>query len=139
MKAVNITIRTRQMLDGETLEFKQESPGMLEESDHGFLLHYQEKDESGMTTDTSLLLCGTHASLKRTGAVKSEMRFQENTSYSFPYHTPYGTFSLTLATSYLRHTMTERGGKVMIRYTLSAQEQLMGEYTLKLHITEKDD
>jgi len=139
MKHVTITIRTRQMLQGEAMDFSQTLSGTLEQVENGILLRYGEKDENGLITDNEFLFCPDCAVLRRTGAVRSEMRFCPGTNAPSPYRTFYGTFDLTLHTDYLRHSLSEHGGKVMIRYTLSAQGQPMGEYTLKLHITEKDD
>ena len=139
MKQVTIVLRTRQTVDGETAEFSQHAAGTLEQTENGFLLRYAEQDENGLATDNAFLLTDTHGYLKRSGAVKSEMRFRPGADSVFPYHTFYGTFDFTLHTAYFRHTLSERGGKVMIRYTLSAQGQIVGDYTLKLHITEKDD
>jgi len=139
MKDVTVVIRTRQAVDGENNEFSQIASGTLEQTAEGFLLRYTEKDENGLATDNQFLFGGERAFLKRTGAVNSEMRFRVGANSVFPYRTFYGSFDLTLHTEYLRACFDEQGGKAMIRYTLSAHGQLMGEYTLKLHITEKDD
>lgn len=139
MKQVDIVLRTRQTMQGETSDLSQLACGTLEQTETGFLLRYTEKDENGLATDNAFLLTDTVGTLQRSGAVKSEMRFRPGCDSPFLYHTFYGTFDFTLHTEYFRHSLTENGGKVMIRYTLSAQGQSVGEYTLKLHITEKDD
>jgi len=139
MKQVNIVIHTRQTVDGDSTTLSQNAVGTLEQTPRGFLLRYRETDENKLSTDNTFLFAEDHALLKRTGAVNSEMRFRPGANSVFPYRTFYGSFDLTLYTEYLRFSPNGSGGKAMIRYTLSAQGQLMGDYTLKLHITEKDD
>lgn len=139
MKDVTVVIRTRQTVDGEMSEISQIASGTLEQTADGFLLRYTEKDENGLATDNQFLFGEDSALLRRSGSVRSEMQFLPGCDTASPYRTFYGTFDFLLRTDYYRHGITMQGGKAMIRYTLSAHGQRMGEYTLKLHITEKDD
>jgi len=139
MKQVDILLHTRQTAQGDAADFSQRLSGTLQKTEDGLLLRYTETDENGLTTDNSFLFGKDSALLRRTGAVGSEMRFLPGCDTIAPYHTFYGTFDFLLHTDYFRHTLCENGGKAMLRYTLSAQGSPVGEYTLKLHITEKDD
>ena len=62
------------------------------------------------------------------------MRFQPGTVHPARYQTPYGALELSVETDYLGWELSHSGGRVMIRYRLSAQGQSMGQFTLQLHV-----
>ena len=62
------------------------------------------------------------------------MCFQPGAVHPARYQTLYGALELSVETDYLGWELSHSGGRVMIRYRLSAQEQLLGAYTLQLRI-----
>lgn len=139
-RPVQVAIRSRQQLDGQDFLTQQEHSGILTATAHGWLLEYQEtSSDAPDTITTTLTLSGQEAVLTRSGSVRCQMRFAPGKTDTVCYETSLGSLDLHLATTYLGHTLSPTGGNIMVRYTLSAQGQPMGDYTLKLHIKEKDD
>ena len=137
---VTITVRSQQVLDGETSLVEQETSGTLSAAENGWVLWYAEPAEPGdAPVDNTLLLEENRATLTRSGAIRSRMPFVPGETHQISYQTLYGTLDFSVTTDYLGHTVTANGGKVMIRYEMSALGKTMGTYTLKLHIRKKDD
>lgn len=139
-RPVSVAIHSRQQLDGQDFLTQQKHAGTLTPTSSGWLLEYQEEnpDDSG-TIVTTLVINSQEAVLTRSGAVRCQMRFAPGQAHAVPYETSLGRLDFHLTTTYLGHALSPSGGNVMVRYTLSTQGQPMGDYTLKLHIKEKDD
>ena len=136
--SVTIAIRSRQRLDSQDFVTRQDLSGTLRQTDTGWLLTYREETSDG-AVDTRLTLEEAEGTLARTGAVHCRMAFVPGETGPAPYETALGRLDLQLSTTYFRHDLTHSGGSVLVRYTLSAQGQSLGNYTLQLHIKEKDD
>ena len=133
---VYIRIRTLQRRDGERDSLVQQVEGRLTQEDGGWLLTYAQ-EEQGLTTLTSLSLSGEKAVLRRSGAVGSQMVFQEGQAHSSLYETPYGSLPMSLHTQQLRWSMDETGGKLSLIYRLDLGGAHMGETRLELTVTKK--
>ena len=83
------------------------------------LLRYLEPAELGLAgVATELELCEGCAVIRRSGAVKSELRFEEGVPHTSLYETAHGSFTAELTTHALRARLGSRGGLVELRYTL---------------------
>ena len=109
---VLLSIRGEQYFDGvdpDATELMTE--GTMELSEEGLTLRYQESALTGMEgTVTTFELRGPRVTLTRSGAVNSQMIFEEGRQHTSLYETPFGELSVDIQTSRLRHNLTERGG-----------------------------
>ena len=126
---VIITLRSHQALDGETSRLEEQAEGTLAAAAEGWQLRYR---ESG--GETHLALREGEALLERGGAMALCLRFRPGRISSGRCKTPCGDLELSVETEYLRHALTPEGGRVMLRYRLSAQWQSMGHFALQLHV-----
>ena len=129
---VTITLRSRQVLDGEESRLEQQIAGTLLETEGGWQLRYRENTGAG--GESCLTVEEGSALLERGGTMAARMRFQPGSVHPARYQTPYGALALMVETTYLGHTLSREGGRVLIRYQLSAQGQELGAYTLQLHV-----
>ena len=94
--------------------------GCWERTAEGWLLSYDEPEATEMgAVRTELAIASAAACLTRTGAVRSELRFDPRSPHEAFYETPYGTFPTVLVTHSLRTRLGERGGLFEARYRLS--------------------
>ena len=104
----------------------------------GMELSYDETLLTGMAgTKTSLEIAGPRVTLKRSGMVSSHMVFEEGRQHTSLYDTPYGELSIDVQTSFLRHTLTERGGQMEIRYSISIEHATTGQNHFILKVKRK--
>lgn len=94
--------------------------GVMEQAGTDTLLVYDEPGPLGMPgVMTALRLSGSCAVLTRTGAVRSEFRFEEGAPHSSVYETAHGSFPAEVVTHALRTKLGAHGGLVDLRYTLT--------------------
>ena len=94
--------------------------GVWERAEDGWRLAYDEPAEHGLGgVATALALSERRAVLTRTGAVRSEFRFDPDAPHRSLYETPHGSFPAEVVTHALRAKLGERGGLFEARYTLT--------------------
>lgn len=112
--------------------------GTMEVTENGLLLTYQESELTGMEgTTTTFELNGSRVILTRTGSFNSQMIFEEGMPHTSLYETPFGELAMEIQTSRLRHNLTERGGILEIRYTISVAQTVTGRNSFKLRVIRK--
>ena len=94
--------------------------GVMESLDGGTRLVYEEPASLGLGgVTTALALTEGRAVLTRSGAVRSELRFEEGVPHSSLYETAHGSFPAEVVTHALRARLGAHGGLVDLRYTLT--------------------
>ena len=136
---VLMSIWTEQnMQDGEPDQIELLTDGLMELRPHGVKLSYDETVLTGMEgTKTSLEINGPRVILQRSGMVSSRMVFEEGRQYTSLYDTPYGELSVDVQTSFLRHSLTEHGGEMEIRYSISIEHASTGQNHFLLKVKRK--
>lgn len=109
--------------------------GVMELCPGGMALTYQESALTGMAgTTTTFEVKGPRVILRRTGSVTSQMVFEEGRQHTSLYETPFGELSIDIQTSYLRHTLTEAGGGMEIRYSISVEHVSTGKNRFRVQV-----
>lgn len=134
-RPVSVTLRTRQVLDGEETHLEQQTEGELIATEGGWQLCYREPSDGG---ETCLTIEEGLACLERRGKAATQMCFRPGDLYPAQYQTPYGTLELWVDTQYLGSSLAEDGGRVMIRYQLYGQGQTLGRFTLQVYVRAAD-
>jgi len=138
-KPVILSVKGEQYFDGvdpDATELMTE--GTLSVTPQGFLLSYQESELTGMEgTTTTFEIRGGQVLLTRSGKVNSQMVFEEGRQHTSLYETPFGELTVDIQTSRLRHSMTERGGLLEIRYSIAVEHTVTGKNTFKIRVREK--
>ena len=112
--------------------------GTLEVTEDGLVLSYEESELTGMEgTTTTFEVCGPRVTLTRSGAVNSQMVFEEGRQHTSLYETPFGELSVDIQTGRLRHNLTERGGIMEIQYSIAVEHTVTGRNCFKIRIKRK--
>ena len=125
--------------DGDPDSSQLISEGRMVIEDSGKIrLSYDETELSGMAgTTTRFTIDGDLVTLSRSGTVNAQMVFQKGFTHSTLYETPWGVISMGVLTSSLAHRIGERGGVMEIRYTLTAEHQVLSRNQCKIRVREK--
>lgn len=112
--------------------------GTMELTPAGFCLQYQESKLTGMEgTLTTFEVEDKRVILKRSGSVNSQMVFEEGRQHTSLYETPFGELSVDIQTSVLKHTLSERGGLLEIKYSIAVEHTTTGRNCFKIRVKRK--
>ena len=134
---VLLTIRAEQHyedMEPDSMELMTE--GTLVRTVEGWLvLSYQESELTGLEgTTTTFEIRGPQVILTRTGGVNSQMVFEEGRQHTSLYETPFGELAVDIQTSRLRHSLTDRGGLMDLRYSISVDHSVTGRNAFKIRV-----
>ena len=112
--------------------------GTLEVTEDGLVLSYEESEVTGMEgTTTTFEVCGPRVTLTRSGAVNSQMVFEEGRQHTSLYETPFGELSVDIQTGRLRHNLSESGGIMEIQYSIAVEHTVTGRNCFKIRVKRK--
>lgn len=107
----------------------------MELTEEGMDLSYEESALTGMEgTTTTFAVRGPQVILTRSGAVNSQMVFEEGRQHTSLYETPFGELSVDIQTSRLRHNLTDRGGLMEIKYSIAVEHSVTGRNCFKIRV-----
>lgn len=139
-KDVIISIRGMQAYDGgenDSIELKTE--GTLTREENGWTLSYAESELTGLEGTTTIIQVEEkRVSLQRTGAVSSQMVFEEKRQHLSLYNTPYGAMELSISTRHLCHDLSEAGGEIEVTYRIELDHTMAGENTFHITVRPRD-
>lgn len=134
---VLLTIRSEQHyedMEPDSIELMTEGTLTLT-GEGGMVLSYQESELTGLEgTTTAFEIRGAQVILTRTGSVNSQMVFEEGRQHTSLYETPFGELAVDIQTSRLRHSLTERGGLMDLRYSISVDHTVTGRNAFRIRI-----
>ena len=133
---VMLSIRGEQYFDDvdpDATELMTEGTMTLRGED--IYLSYQESELTGMEgTTTTFAVEGRRVTLLRSGAVNSQMVFEEGEQHTSLYETPFGELTVDIQTSKLLHNLTERGGVMEIKYSIAVEHTVTGRNCFKIRV-----
>ena len=143
-KDVILSVRGQQRLreteDNEAVQEPVElvTEGVLEQTENGWLLRYEESQLTGMEgTTTQFSLDGDTVTLTRRGSVCSHMTFRLGQQDRSVYETPFGAMTIETYTTRLQSTIGPQGGMLHIRYSIAVEHQITGENQFFIEVREK--
>ena len=123
-------------IDPDATELMTE--GIMEVTDDGIVLSYEESELTGMEgTTTTFEVKGPRVTLTRSGEVNSQMVFEEGRQHTSLYETPFGELSVDIQTSELKHNLSERGGLMEIKYSIAVEHTVTGRNCFKIRVRRK--
>lgn len=136
---VLLSIRGEQYFDGiDPDETELMTEGTMVLTEDGMVLSYEESELTGMEgTTTTFEIKGPQVTLTRSGAVNSQMVFEEGRQHTSLYETPFGELSVDIQTSELKHNLTERGGLMEIKYSIAVEHTVTGRNCFKIRVRRK--
>ena len=123
-------------IDPDATELMTE--GTMEVTGDGIVLSYEESELTGMEGTTTIFeVKGPRITLIRSGAVNSQMVFEEGRQHTSLYETPFGELSVDIQTSELKHNLSERGGLMEIKYSIAVEHTVTGRNCFKIRVRRK--
>ena len=139
---VLLTIRSEQHfedMEPDSIELMTEG-ALTPTEEGGLILSYQESALTGLEgTTTTFEVRGPQVILSRTGSVNSQMVFEEGKQHTSLYETPFGELAIDIQTSRLRHSLTEQGGLMDLRYSISVDHSVTGRNAFKIRVRRKHE
>lgn len=139
---VLLTIRSEQRfedMEPDSVELMTEGT-LTSNGEGGLILSYQESALTGLEgTTTTFEVRGPQVILSRTGSVNSQMVFEEGKQHTSLYETPFGELAIDIQTSRLRHSLTDRGGLMDLRYSISVDHSVTGRNAFKIRVRRKHE
>lgn len=139
---VLLTIRSEQHfedMEPDSIELMTEGT-LMTTGEGGLLLSYQESALTGLEgTTTTFEVRGPQVILSRTGSVNSQMVFEEGKQHTSLYETPFGELAIDVQTSRLRHSLTERGGLMDLRYSIAVDHSVTGRNAFQIRVRRKHE
>lgn len=136
-KNVMLSIRGRQFYEEQEPEvIELVTEGVMERRGEEWLLTYEESELTGLkgVTTTFSILPG-RVVLTRTGALASQMVFQEGVFHDSLYETEFGlSMQITVCAQKVACRLTENGGTVDLNYAIEIEQTAAGfiEYHLDI-------
>ena len=136
---VLLSIRGEQYFDDiDPDETELMTEGTMVLTEDGMVLSYEESELTGMEgTTTTFEVKGPRVTLTRSGAVNSQMVFEEGRQHTSLYETPFGELTVDIQTSFLKHNLTERGGVMEIKYSIAVEHTVTGRNCFKIRVKRK--
>ena len=135
---VVLFVRSQQFYpEGDPDDVELMTEGVMDAAGGAITLTYRETELTGMEgTVTRFTIRDNAVTLERTGAVSSAMVFEKGRAHSSLYDTPWGTLLVDVATTSLAHRLTERGGVLELKYTVSVDHRMVSENHVKIRVRE---
>ena len=133
---VLLTIRSEQHfedMEPDSMELMTE--GTMTVTPEGISFSYEESALTGMEgTTTTFEVREPQVILTRSGAVNSQMIFEEGRQHTSLYETPFGELTVDIQTSRLRHNLTGGGGLMEIKYSIAVEHTVTGRNCFKIRV-----
>ena len=138
-RAVLLTIRGQQTYaeqEPEVVELVTE--GILEKTDDGWTLTYEESDLTGLKgVITTFLVQPGKITLSRKGPLNSQMEFQEGQFHESLYKMEFGALMITVCASKVQYDINEKGGTIDLTYAIEIEQSAAGYIEYHLDIQTK--
>ena len=112
--------------------------GVMEESDGGWNISYEESDLTGLLgVTTTFRIRPGEVVLDRTGKLTSQMVFVEGKKHDSLYQMEFGALMLTVCATRVSYDLTEVGGTVDLSYQIEIEQTSAGVIDYHLEIRKK--
>ena len=125
---VMLSIRGKQAYqDQEPDVIELVTEGTMEYRDNGWDICYEETELTGLAgVTTTFRVEKGKIILRRSGALASEMVFQEGISHTSLYQMEFGAFMITVCASRLYAQLGEHGGMIDLVYNIDIENSAIG-------------
>lgn len=112
--------------------------GTMEFRDGGWDISYEESDLTGLAgVTTTFRVEPGKVTLTRTGALKSQMVFQQGVPHDSLYQMPFGAMLITVCAKFLYFDIVPDGGVIDLQYSIEIEQSAAGIVDYHLDIRAK--
>lgn len=112
------TVDSQGLAEGDVEKTESEASGFFHYSPEKMLLTYSETAESGRV-DSEIEIEGERVTVRRRGALESELIFEESKTNHSLYKIPPYAFDAAVTTKKIRRNLSEDGGSLVLFYTMN--------------------
>ena len=124
-------------IDPDATELMTE--GTMALTEDGIVLSYEESELTGMEgTTTTFEVKGPRVTLTRSGAVNSQMVFEEGVSHDSLYETDFGALMITVTATRVYYDIVPDGGTIDLVYEINIENTEAGIIDYHLDIRAKE-
>ena len=140
IRPVVLSIQGRQRYaDQEPELIELVTEGTMEFRDGGWDVTYEESALTGLEgVTTTFRVTPGRVELNRTGALHSQMVFQEGVSHDSLYNMPFGALMLTVKATSVFYDLVEDGGQIDLSYQIVIENTEAGVIDYHLDIRAKE-
>lgn len=139
-KTVMLSICGRQNYPGQEPDcIELVTEGVLESTESGWILTYEESDLTGLqgVTTTFQVEPGV-ITLTREGPLNSQMVFREGVPHESLYQMEFGALMITVCATDVRYDITQNGGTIDLVYGIEIEQSAAGQIDYHLEIQVKE-
>ena len=131
---VMLSIRGRQAYqDQEPDVIELVTEGIMEKTDDGWSISYEESDLTGLGgVTTTFLVEPDKITLSRIGKLNSQMIFQEGQTHDSLYQADFGALMISVTATKIFGDITPQGGVIDLVYRIEIEQSAMG--TIDYHL-----
>lgn len=127
-KDVLVTVRGRQISDGEEDELEIIHSGLYYEKNNKIYIKYDEESENGQGVISNMIKIGKEGlEITKKGMVGAQMIFRENERINSCYDTPYGRLDIVIYTNEIRYKTEEDLIEVNMSYVIEMNGETLSE------------
>lgn len=136
---VVLSLTGKQTYEGQEPDVIQlVTDGTMEFRDGGWDISYEESDLTGLAgVTTTFRVEPGKVVLTRTGALKSQMVFQEGVPHDSLYQMPFGAMLITVCAKFLYFDIVPDGGVIDLQYSIEIEHDTAGIVDYHLDIRAK--
>ena len=129
-----LSIRGRQAYqDQEPDVIELVTEGIMEKTDDGWSISYEESDLTGLGgVTTTFLVEPDKITLSRIGKLNSQMIFQEGQTHDSLYQADFGALMISVTATKIFGDITPQGGVIDLVYRIEIEQSAMG--TIDYHL-----
>lgn len=139
-KSVILSVRGQQAYldqDPEVVELVTE--GILEQTENGWKIQYEESDLTGLDgVITTFFVETDQITLTRTGKLNSQMMFREGVRHDSLYQMEFGALMITVCATKIDATIDENGGQIDLVYGIEIEQSTAGQISYHLELSYKE-
>ena len=136
---VVLTLRGRQSYEGQEPDvIELITEGTMEFRDGGWDISYEESELTGLAgVTTTFRVEAGKVTLSRTGALKSQMVFQQGIAHDSLYQMPFGALMITVCAKSVYFDIVPDGGVIDLVYSIEIENSAAGMVDYHLDIRAK--
>lgn len=133
-----ILIKGEQVIDGEHDVTEIDVTGDLSETDGGLKLEFWEYLDNKEKVHTEIVIDGDTVTMKKDGAVATEMIFEKGVRHNGEYVTPVGALSVGVNTNDVVIDIEDGSGKILLEYDLDFNMGFLAKNKLEIKLNPKE-
>ncbi|MEA4912790.1 MAG: DUF1934 domain-containing protein [Oscillospiraceae bacterium] len=133
-----ITIRGTQRADGDTDRQSLSTLGRYYKENGAYCISYTESEATGYQGSVTTLRVEEErrVTMLRTGAVAAELTLEKGRKHMCHYDTDFGSFILGVHADAIENKLTDKGGRLRLRYSLDLNATALSENELDITVRE---